>query len=138
MIVLGLIHITGSLVGSFPVAGTITRTAINSICGVKTTFGGVITGIMILMALGFLTTTFAYIPKPTLAAVILVTCLDIISFKTFALLWRLKSIIIIKRLFNFCRNFAHFCRNRLDSFYCHHSNMFILEFSLWHFMWSWN
>lgn len=95
MLAVGLIHLFGSFVKAFPVAGTITRTAINSICGVKTTAGGIVTGIIVLMALGFLTSTFAYIPKATLAAVILVTCIDIINFNNFLLLWRLKRIDLI-------------------------------------------
>jgi sodium-independent sulfate anion transporter 11 len=36
---------------------------------VKTPFGGVITGVLVLLALGLLTGTFYFIPKTTLAAV---------------------------------------------------------------------
>jgi sodium-independent sulfate anion transporter 11 len=69
MIALGLCNIASSFFQSIPITGSFTRTAVNHNSGVKTTFGGVITGIIVLLALGLLTGTFYFIPKTTLAAV---------------------------------------------------------------------
>lgn len=69
MIALGLCNIASSFFQSVPITGSFTRTAVNHNSGVKTPFGGVITGIVVLLALGLLTGTFYFIPKTTLAAV---------------------------------------------------------------------
>ncbi|KAJ8967613.1 hypothetical protein NQ314_002731, partial [Rhamnusium bicolor] len=95
LIALGVSNILGSFVKSMPVTGSFTRTAVNNASGVKTTAGGIITGIMILLALGFLTKTFEYIPKATLAAVILVSMYYLCDFEAFPMLWRTKKIDLI-------------------------------------------
>jgi sodium-independent sulfate anion transporter 11 len=69
MITLGLCNIASSFFQSIPITGSFTRTAVNHNSGVKTTLGGIVTGAIVLMALGFLTRTFYFIPKTTLAAV---------------------------------------------------------------------
>lgn len=69
MIALGLCNIASSFFLSIPITGSFTRTAVNHNSGVKTTLGGVVTGCLVLLALGLLTSTFYYIPKTTLAAV---------------------------------------------------------------------
>nr|CAD7198906.1 unnamed protein product [Timema douglasi] len=44
MLALGLINVLGSFVGSMPVTGSFTRTAVNNASGVRTQLGGIITG----------------------------------------------------------------------------------------------
>lgn len=92
LIALGVSNIMGSFVGSMPVTGSFTRTAVNNASGVRTPLGGVFTGSMVLLALGFLTSTFAYIPKATLASVVLVSMYYLFEFEAIATLWRTKSI----------------------------------------------
>lgn len=69
MIALGLCNIASSFFQSIPITGSFTRTAVNHNSGVKTPLGGVVTGCLVLLALGLLTSTFYFIPKTTLAAV---------------------------------------------------------------------
>ena len=69
MIALGFCNIASTFFQSVPITGSFTRTAVNHNSGVKTAFSGVITGIIVLLALGLLTGTFYFIPKTTLAAV---------------------------------------------------------------------
>lgn len=69
MIAVGLCNIASSFFLSIPITGSFTRTAVNHNSGVKTTLGGVVTGGLVLLALGLLTGTFYFIPKTTLAAV---------------------------------------------------------------------
>jgi hypothetical protein len=45
----------------------------------------------VLMTLGLLTSTFAYIPKATLAAVIISAVLSLVEYEVVPLLWRAKS-----------------------------------------------
>lgn len=91
MIALGVSNILGSFFSSIPVTGSFTRTAVNSASGVKTPFGGIFTGILILMSLGFLTSTFYYIPKATLAGVIMCAMFYMVEHKAVTLLWRTKK-----------------------------------------------
>ncbi|KAJ8959231.1 hypothetical protein NQ318_022494 [Aromia moschata] len=95
LIALGLCNIMGSFVQSMPVTGSFTRTAVNNASGVKTTAGGIVTGVLVLLALGFLTATFQYIPKATLAAVIMVAMYYLCEFGAFVLLWRSKKMDLI-------------------------------------------
>ncbi|KAJ8967603.1 hypothetical protein NQ314_002721 [Rhamnusium bicolor] len=95
LLALGLCNIMGSFVQSMPVTGSFTRTAVNNASGVKTTAGGILTGAMVLLALGFLTSTFRYIPKATLSAVIIVAMYYLCEFEAFALLWRTKKMDLI-------------------------------------------
>lgn len=91
MLALGVCNIMGSFVQSMPVTGSFTRTAVNNASGAKTPTCGIITGIMVLLALGFLTSTFQYIPKTTLAGVIIVAMYYLCDFDAFRVLWKTKS-----------------------------------------------
>ncbi|XP_043262811.1 sodium-independent sulfate anion transporter-like [Colletes gigas] len=103
MFALGVCNVFGSFVRSMPVTGSFTRTAVNHTSGVKTTFGGLFTGCLVLLAVGLLTTTFRFIPKATLAGIIISAMYYLIDFTTFALLWRAKKtdflLMIITLLF---------------------------------------
>lgn len=58
MYALGVCNVLGAFVQSMPVTGSFSRTAVNATSGVKTTAGGVITGILVVLALAFLTPYF--------------------------------------------------------------------------------
>ena len=91
MLALGFCNIFGSFVRSMPATGSFTRTAVNNASGVKTPMGGVITGCLVLLACGLLTSTFEFIPKATLAAVIIVAMYYMFELRIFSVLWRTKS-----------------------------------------------
>lgn len=95
MIALGLCNIAGAFVSSMPVTGSFTRSAVNNNSGVRTPFGGLATGILVLLALGLLTSTFYYIPKATLAGVIIAAMFFMVEFHAAAEIWRTKRIDII-------------------------------------------
>ncbi|XP_018563095.1 sodium-independent sulfate anion transporter-like [Anoplophora glabripennis] len=92
---LGLSNVMSSFVQSMPITGSFTRTAVNHASGAKTTVSGIVTGIMVLLALAFLTSGFAYIPKATLAGVIIVAMFYLCEFEAFPLLWRTKKTDLI-------------------------------------------
>ena len=50
-----------------------------------------VSGVLVLMTLGLLTSTFAYIPKATLAAVIMSAVLSLVEYEVVPLLWHAKS-----------------------------------------------
>lgn len=81
MIALGLGNFLSAFVSSIPITGSFSRSAINNASGVKTAFGGVYTGIVVLISLGVLTKTFEYIPKASLAAVIIAAMFTMMNFQ---------------------------------------------------------
>jgi SulP family sulfate permease len=83
---LGLANITSSFVGSIPVAGAFSRTAVNYQSGAKTNVSSFITVLIIFITLLFFTPLFYYLPKAALAAIIIVAVLGLIDFKQFIFL----------------------------------------------------
>ncbi|XP_076757529.1 sodium-independent sulfate anion transporter [Xylocopa sonorina] len=88
MLTLGLCNIIGSFVSSMPTAGAFTRSAVVSASGVRTPMAGIYVGTMTLLALSFLTPYFYYIPRSTLAAVLISAVIFIIDLKIIKLLWK--------------------------------------------------
>ncbi|XP_052890352.1 sodium-independent sulfate anion transporter-like [Anopheles moucheti] len=95
MIALGISNIAGSFVSSMPVTGSFTRSAVNNNSGVRTQLGGITTGAVVLLALGLLAESFYYIPKATLAGVIIAAMLFMIEFHAAVEIWRTKRVDII-------------------------------------------
>ncbi|XP_033247350.1 sodium-independent sulfate anion transporter isoform X2 [Drosophila miranda] len=91
MVALGMCNIMGSFVLSMPVTGSFTRTAVNNASGVKTPLGGAVTGALVLMALAFLTQTFYYIPKCTLASIIIAAMISLVELHKIADMWKSKK-----------------------------------------------
>ena len=91
MIALGLCNLFGSFVQSMPVTGCFSRTAVNSASGVKTPIGGIYTGGLVLLCLSFLMPYCAFIPKATLAAVIVTAVIFSVDYKEVMPIWRSKS-----------------------------------------------
>ncbi|KAK7072175.1 hypothetical protein SK128_010271, partial [Halocaridina rubra] len=58
IIALGITSIIGAFFGSMPVTASLSRTAVNLTSGVRTPVGGLLTGIMVLLSLSFLTPAF--------------------------------------------------------------------------------
>lgn len=95
MLALGTGNIISSFVSSIPVTGGLSRGAVNNASGVKTTMGGVYTGIMVLLSLQFLTPYFYYIPKAALAAVIIAAVVFMVEFHVIKPMWRTKKLDLI-------------------------------------------
>ncbi|KAK9509028.1 hypothetical protein O3M35_006442 [Rhynocoris fuscipes] len=95
MLALGLCNIFGSFVSSFPTTGSFTRTAVNHASGVATPAGGIFTGILVLLSLSFLTSTFYFIPKSTLAGVIICAMFYMVEYHAVTLLWRTKKVDLV-------------------------------------------
>ncbi|KAL0841788.1 hypothetical protein ABMA28_014043 [Loxostege sticticalis] len=88
MIAVGLCNIIGSFAQSMPITGSSTKTALNYASGVQTPAGGVTKCVFIILALSFLTTTFKYIPKASLAGLILMEMFSMIDYEMIFKLWR--------------------------------------------------
>lgn len=79
----GIANLIGSFFHSYPVSGSIIRTAINFQSGAKTIVSSVVTGIIVLLTLLYLTRFLFYLPQVVLAAIIIVSAGSLIDIKKF-------------------------------------------------------
>lgn len=78
-IAIGISNLLGPFLGGYPATGSFSRTAIKSKSGVRTPLAGVITAIVVLLAIYALPAVFFYIPKASLSAVIIHAVGDLIT-----------------------------------------------------------
>lgn len=88
MVALGMCNIVGSFGQSMPITGSFTRTALNHVSGVKTPAGGLTNVLLIFIALTALTSTFYYIPKASLAGLIIFAMFTMLDYVIFVRLWK--------------------------------------------------
>ncbi|KAH8676738.1 putative sulfate permease 2 [Tricladium varicosporioides] len=79
MVAIGVTNILGPFLGAYPATGSFSRTAIKSKAGVRTPFAGVITAVVVLLAIYALPAVFFYIPSASLSAVIIHAVGDLIT-----------------------------------------------------------
>ncbi|KAJ0177503.1 hypothetical protein K1T71_007512 [Dendrolimus kikuchii] len=101
MLALGVCNIASSLVDSMPVSGALSRGAVNHASGVTTTAGGLYTGALVLLSLQYFTPYFFYIPKASLAAVIIAAVVFMMELHVFKPIWRTKKLDIIPAVVTF-------------------------------------
>lgn len=79
MLTLGLCNVIGSFCKSMPTCGAFTRSAVSHASGVKTPMSGLYSSIMAVLALSLLTPYFYFIPKATLASVLIIAVMFMVS-----------------------------------------------------------
>ena len=79
MVAIGVSDLLGPFLGAYPSTGSFSRTAIKSKAGVRTPLAGVITAIVVLLAIYALPALFFFIPKASLAGVIIHAVGDLIT-----------------------------------------------------------
>ncbi|KAG9334571.1 hypothetical protein JZ751_007507 [Albula glossodonta] len=77
------------------------RTAVNSQTGVRTPAGGVVTGVLVLLSLAFLMPVFYYIPKASLAAVVICAVAPMFDLRVVPKLWRVRKLDLLPFLVTF-------------------------------------
>lgn len=101
MLAMGMCNIACSFVQAFPGNGSLSRSAVNNSSGVRTPMGGLYTGLLVIVALLFFTPYFAYIPKATLAAVIIAAVVFMVEVRVVAPIWRSKKSDLIPGVITF-------------------------------------
>jgi len=111
MIALGLCNLAGSAVGSMPAMGSFSRSAVSNASGVRSPLSGLYTGasacrrylllrirewrvpagVMVVLSLSLLTPYFYFIPRATLAAVIMCAVVFMVEADKIAPMWRTNS-----------------------------------------------
>jgi len=102
MLALGVCNMFGSLFSSMPTTGSFSRTAVNCASGVKTQMGGVYTGALVLACLAWLMPYCAFIPKATLAAVIMTAVIFSVEYEVIKPIWGSKKLDLLPGFVCFC------------------------------------
>ncbi len=92
LIALGLSNIFGSFFKAYPSTSSFSRSAINAESGAKTGMASLISVLMVVITLLFLTPLFYYLPKTVLAAIIIVAVFNLINVKEASYLWRVNKL----------------------------------------------
>jgi SulP family sulfate permease len=90
LIAIGAANLAAAFFRGYPVTGGFSRTAVNDQAGAETPLAGIITAVVIAVALLFLTPLLYFLPKATLAAIIMTAVFGLIDLKQVAHLWRVK------------------------------------------------
>ncbi|KAH8384014.1 hypothetical protein KR009_011730 [Drosophila setifemur] len=88
LLTVGLCNMFGSCVQAMPSSGAFTRYAISTACGLRTPMANLYLGIIVLLALSYLSPYFNYIPEATLAAILICSIFTLLDFKLPMRLWR--------------------------------------------------
>ncbi len=88
LIALGMSNIVGSFFKSYPTTGGFSRSAVNDQAGANTQLSSIIASVLIAITLLFLTPLFYYLPKTTLAAIIMVAVFGLIDTRIVKQLWK--------------------------------------------------
>ncbi|KAM4583739.1 sodium-independent sulfate anion transporter isoform 2-T2 [Odontesthes bonariensis] len=105
LLAIGVTNIMGSFVSAYPVTGSFGRTAVNSQTGVCTPAGGIITSVIVLLSLAFLMPAFYYIPKASLAAVIICAVAPMVDYRVVANMWKIHRLDLLPFFVTFLMSF---------------------------------
>ncbi|KAI1741346.1 sulfate permease [Xylaria scruposa] len=89
---LGVMNLVNSFFGSMPCGGAMSRTAVNSECNVRSPLNGSITAAFILLTIYFFSPALYWLPKATLAAIIIMAVIHL--FGPFYLIYKYYRISI--------------------------------------------
>ncbi len=90
LVAIGASNFFGSLFKSIPVSGSFSRSAASEQANVQTPLANIITSLVIIATLLFLTPLFYFLPMPILAAIIIVSALNLIDIGEFKFLYQTK------------------------------------------------
>jgi SulP family sulfate permease len=90
LVAIGASNFFGSLFKSIPVSGSFSRSAASEQANVQTPLANIITSVVIIATLLFLTPIFYFLPMPILAAIIIVSALNLIDIGEFKFLYKTK------------------------------------------------
>uniref|UniRef100_A0A1A9X3Y8 Uncharacterized protein n=1 Tax=Glossina brevipalpis TaxID=37001 RepID=A0A1A9X3Y8_9MUSC len=101
LIAIGSANIANAFVQGFPGTGALSRGAVNHASGVRTPLSNIYSGSLVIISLIFLTPYFYYIPKATLAAIIIAAVVFMVEVKVVKPMWRAKKTDLLPGLSTF-------------------------------------
>ena len=90
LVALGICNLICSQMSGYPVTGSFSRTAVNADSGAQTQLAALFAAVLVGMALLMLTPVLQYIPKLSLAAIVLIAILKLIKLREAMFLWHVK------------------------------------------------
>ena len=84
---LGVANVGAAFTGGYPVAGSLSRSAVNFSAGANTGLASIITALMVALALLLLMPLLYYLPQAALAAIIIVAAISLIDVTLFRRVW---------------------------------------------------
>ncbi len=84
----GLAKVAAAFCHSMPVSGSFSRSALNLASEAKSSMSSVISALFVLLTLLFLTPLLYHLPKPVLAAIIMMAVISLINFLSIRNAWR--------------------------------------------------
>lgn len=85
---MGVGDVIGSIFSAFPLSASLSRSCVNVQSGAKTPLAGILSTVLVLMVLLFLTPVVYFIPRALLASIVLVAMVDIIDYAQVRILWK--------------------------------------------------
>lgn len=101
LIALGVSNVIGSLFSSYPVTGGFSRSAVNDQAGAKTGISAIVSSLLILFTLLFLTEYFYYLPNALLGSIIIVAVVGLMDFQVPIGLWKFDKVEFVIYLLTF-------------------------------------
>ncbi|XP_028157853.1 sodium-independent sulfate anion transporter-like isoform X2 [Ostrinia furnacalis] len=95
MIAIGMCNLLASFAQSMPATGSFTRTAINHASGVMTPAGSLVKAGLVLLSVTLLTEAFYFIPRATLAGIIIMAMVSLIELDVVRKLWRNSKLQLV-------------------------------------------
>ncbi|XP_047134489.1 sodium-independent sulfate anion transporter [Hydra vulgaris] len=105
LIAIGMMNIVASFLGGWTVGGSFTRSAVNSISGAQTPLAGVISGVVVLLSLEFMTPAFYYIPSAALGSMMLMAVITMVEMSLTINIWKLYKWGLLPFVAAFCMSF---------------------------------
>jgi SulP family sulfate permease len=103
---LGFANLAGSLFSSFPVAGGLSRTALNYYTGAKSGMASILSGAAVIIFLLIYPSIFFYMPTVILASIIIYATASLVDYKQAIYLFRIKPIDGVTLLVTFIATLA--------------------------------
>uniref|UniRef100_A0A7S2QJF3 STAS domain-containing protein n=1 Tax=Zooxanthella nutricula TaxID=1333877 RepID=A0A7S2QJF3_9DINO len=91
LLALGFSNLVGAMFSCYPVTGSFSRSAVNNATGALTQMSGLVTAVIMLCTLLFLTPMFYYLPSFVLAAIVISSVIPLVAYDEAIKLWRIKK-----------------------------------------------
>lgn len=106
LIALGAANFGGAFFGAYPITGGFSRSAVNAQAGARSNLAGLITALLVLVALSFLTPYFHDLPKAALAAIIMTAVFGLVDLDEPRRLWRVHRVDFVLLIVTFVATLA--------------------------------
>merc|ERR1719309_803459 len=91
LLALGMTNFIGAMFSCYPVTGSFSRSAVSNSVGAASQLAGIVTAVVMLCTLLFLTPLFYYLPSFVLAAVVISSVISLVAVDEARRLWRIKK-----------------------------------------------